>query len=286
MEPQKQKAFKLYEKYKDKLNDLNVVIQKELELPFYNISQFDLSTIKSDPNNVFINFKNYLNGFSKNVLDIIENFKILELVNELNKNNSLYSIIDKFTEFDLHPNKVDNHQMGTIYEELLRKFSEMTNEESGDYFTPRDVVKLLVSLVFDTEKNNLKQPGIIKSIYDPCCGTGGMLTISKEWIGEKINKDLKIELFGQERNPITYAICKSDFLMSDENPEISEDQLLPCQRISIKIENLILCYQIPLLDKVGKKRKNLLKMKQKTQMEDFFQDFQEYLMEHYYFFNI
>ncbi len=219
IEPQKQKAHELYKKYKNKLNDLNVVIQKELNLPFYNISKFDLLSIKSDPNNVFINFQNYINGFSKNVYDIIENFKIIELVNELNENNSLYLIIDKFTEFDLHPKKIDNHQMGTIYEELLRKFSEMTNEESGDYFTPRDVVKLLVSLVFEHDNKDLNRSGILRSIYDPCCGTGGMLTIGKEWIKEKINKNLNIQLYGQERNPITYAICKSDFLMSDENPE-------------------------------------------------------------------
>jgi len=109
--------------------------------------------------------------------------------------------------------------MGTIYEELLRKFSEMTNEESGDYFTPRDIVKLLVSLVFKPDKSDLNKSGILRSVYDPCCGTGGMLTIGKEWIKEKINKNLNIQLFGQERNPITYAICKSDFLMSDENPE-------------------------------------------------------------------
>lgn len=219
IEPQKKKAFELYKQYKNKLSDIDLVIQKQLKLPFYNISKFDLTNLKDDPNNILINFKNYINGFSKNVFEIIENFKILELVKELNKNKSLYSIIDKFNEFNLHPNKIDNHKMGTIYEELLRKFSEMTNEESGDHFTPRDIVKLLVSLVFNPKKNNLKEKGIIKSVYDPCCGTGGMLTIGKEWIKENINSDLNIQLFGQERNPITYAICKSDFLMSDENPE-------------------------------------------------------------------
>lgn len=219
LEPQKQRAHDLYNKYKNELKNLNIVIQKELKLPFYNISKFDLSSIKSDPSNAYLNFKNYVNGFSKNVFDIIENFKIMELVDELNENNSLYSIIDKFTEFNLHPDIIDNHQMGTIYEELLRKFSEMTNEESGDYFTPRDIVNLLVSLVFETDKKSINKPGILRSVYDPCCGTGGMLTIGKEWIKKNINKDLDIELFGQERNPITYAICKSDFLMSNENPE-------------------------------------------------------------------
>jgi type I restriction enzyme M protein len=174
--------------------------------------------IKSDPNNVYKNFNNYIQGYSKNVLDIIENFQIDPLVTKLNKNKKLYLLIDKFTEFDLHPNKVDNHMMGSMYEELLRKFSEMSNEESGDHFTPRDIVKLLVSLVFGGDKDNLKGGDKIRTVYDPCCGTGGMLTIGKEWIHENINKKLKVELFGQELNDVTYAICKSDFLMADENP--------------------------------------------------------------------
>jgi len=219
LDPQKDKAFELHEKYKNKLKDFNQVIQSQLNLPFFNASKFDLLRIKSDPNNVYKNFNNYIQGYSKNVLDIIENFQIDPLVTKLNKNKKLYLLIDKFTEFDLHPDKVDNHMMGSMYEELLRKFSEMSNEESGDHFTPRDIVKLLVSLVFDGDKENLKGEGKIRSVYDPCCGTGGMLTIGKEWIHKNINKKLKVELFGQELNDVTYAICKSDFLMADENPE-------------------------------------------------------------------
>ncbi len=232
LEPQKDKAFKLHEKYKKKLKDFTQVIQSQLGLPFFNVSQFDLLRIKSDPNNVRKNFNNYIQGYSKNVLDIIENFQIDPLITKLNKNKKLYLLIDKFTEIDLHPSKIDNHQMGSLYEELLRKFSEISNEESGDHFTPRDIVKLLVSFVFGGDKKNLQGKGKIRSVYDCCCGTGGMLTIGKEWIKENINKDLKVELFGQELNDVTYAICKSDFLMSDENPEniqgplssLSEDQ--------------------------------------------------------------
>ena len=137
LEPQKDKAFELHEKYKKKLKDFNQVIQSQLNLPFFNVSKFDLLRIKSDPNNVYKNFNNYIQGFSKNVLDIIENFQIDPLITKLNKNKKLYLLIDKFTEFDLHPSKIDNHQMGSLYEELLRKFSEMSNEESGDHFTPK-----------------------------------------------------------------------------------------------------------------------------------------------------
>ncbi len=219
LDPQKDKAFELHQKYKNKLKDFNQVIQSQLNLPFFNVSKFDLLRIKSDPNNVYKNFNNYIQGYSKNVLNIIENFQIDPLVTKLNKNKKLYLLIDKFTEFDLHPDKIDNHKMGSLYEELLRKFSEMSNEESGDHFTPRDIVKLLVSLVFGGDNENLKGEDKIRSVYDPCCGTGGMLTIGKEWIHKNINKKLKVELFGQELNDVTYAICKSDFLMADENPE-------------------------------------------------------------------
>jgi type I restriction enzyme M protein len=219
LEPKKDEVYELYNKFKDQLSDPSPVILRQVGLPFFNTSKFDLSRIKSDPTNVLMNFNNYVQGYSKNVLDIIENFSINPLVEKLHKNKRLYLLIDKFTEFDLHPDKIDNHQMGSVYEELLRKFSEMSNEESGDHFTPRDVVKLLVSFVFGGDKDDLQGEGKIRSVFDPCCGTGGMLTIGKEWVLENINSNLKIDLYGQELNDVTYSICKSDLLMMDENPE-------------------------------------------------------------------
>ena len=219
LEPKKDEVYKLYTKYKDQLSDPSPVILQKVGLPFFNTSKFDLSRIKGDSTNVLINFDNYVQGYSKNVLDIIENFSIHPLVEKLHNHDRLYRLIDKFTEFDLHPDKIDNHQMGSIYEELLRKFSEMSNEESGDHFTPRDVVKLLVSFVFGGDKEDLQGEGMIRSVFDPCCGTGGMLTIGKEWVLENINPNLRIDLYGQELNDVTYSICKSDLLMMDENPE-------------------------------------------------------------------
>jgi type I restriction enzyme M protein len=140
-------------------------------------------------------------------------------VEKLLKNKKLYSLIDKFTEVDLHPSKVDNHLMGSVFEELLRKFSEMSNETSGEHYTPRDVVRLLVSLVFSNDGDNLKGEGIIRSIFDPCCGTGGMLTIGKEWVNENISSSVRFHLYGQELNPQTFSICKSDFLITGEDPD-------------------------------------------------------------------
>ena len=229
LEPKKDEVHELYTKYKDQLSDPTPVILRQVGYPFFNSSKFDLSRIKSDPNNVLMNFNNYVQGYSKNVLDIIENFSINPLVEKLHKNKRLYLLIDKFTEFDLHPSKIDNHQMGSVYEELLRKFSEMSNEESGDHFTPRDVVKLLVSFVFGGDRKDLQGEGKIRSVFDPCCGTGGMLTIGKEWIHENINPNLKVDLYGQELNDVTYSICKSDLLMMDENPENIHG---PCSSIS------------------------------------------------------
>ena len=229
LEPKKDEVFELFTKYKSQLSDPTPVILRKVGYPFFNSSKFDLSRIKSDPNNVLINFNNYVQGYSNNVLDIIENFSINPLVEKLHKNKRLYLLIDKFTEFDLHPNKIDNHQMGSVYEELLRKFSEMSNEESGDHFTPRDVVKLLVSFVFGGDRKDLQGEGKIRSVFDPCCGTGGLLTIGKEWIHENINPNLKVDLYGQELNDVTYSICKSDLLMMDENPDNIHG---PCSSIS------------------------------------------------------
>jgi len=231
LESKKDEVYNLYQKFKDQFDDPSPVILRQIGLPFFNVSKFDLSRITDE--SVLLDFNNYVQGYSKNVLDIIENFQVNPLVEKLHKNKSLYLLINKFTEFDFHPSKIDNHQMGSIYEELLRRFSEMSNEESGDHFTPRDVVKLLVNFVFGGDTEDLSGEGKIRSIFDPCCGTGGMLTIGKEWVHQNINPNLKINLYGQELNDVTYAICKSDLLMTNENPEnihgptssISDDRL-------------------------------------------------------------
>jgi len=219
IEPHKDKVVELYESLKDEIDDVYPIIKKKTGLTFYNTSRYDLQRLKSDPNGLKMNFPNYLNGFSENVHQIIENFQLDKPVEKLLKNKKLYSLIDKFTEVDLHPDRVDNHTMGSVFEELLRKFSEMSNETSGEHYTPRDVVRLLVSLVFAGDEDNLRGEGIIRSIFDPCCGTGGMLTIGKEWVNEHISSDARFHLYGQELNPQTFSICKSDFLITGEDPD-------------------------------------------------------------------
>jgi type I restriction enzyme M protein len=219
IEPYKDEVVSLYNELKVQLDDPSPIIKKKTGLSFFNTSKFDLQRLKSDPNGLKINFPNYLNGFSENVYQIIENFQLDKPVEKLLKNRKLYSLIDKFTEVDFHPEVVNNHTMGQIFEELLRKFSEMSNETSGEHYTPRDIVKLLVSLVFSGDDNNLKGEGIIRSIFDPCCGTGGMLTIGKEWVTKNISDSVRFILSGQELNPQTYSICKSDFLIIGEDPD-------------------------------------------------------------------
>lgn len=219
LEPNKDEIYKVYEEYKSKVDDPSPIIKNTVKKEFYNHSKYDLVRLKSDPKNIYMNFQNYINGYSKNVYEIIENFQLEKPVEKLNKSNKLYLLIDKFTEIDLHPSVVDNHTMGQIFEELLRKFSEMSNETSGEHYTPRDIVKLLVSLVFSENKEDLIGEGKIRSILDPCCGTGGMLTIGKEWILENINSNLDVLLYGQETIPQTYSICKSDMLITGGNPD-------------------------------------------------------------------
>ena len=218
LEPQKDEVLKLYNQYKDKVKDPTPIILDKVGTSFFNTSKYDLKRLKQDPQNIYLNFNNYINGYDDNVREIIENFQLDKPVEKLNKNNRLFLLIDRFTEVDLHPDKINNRMMGQVYEELLRRFSEMSNETSGDHYTPRDVVRLLVSLLFSGEEENLKGKGIVRSLFDPCSGTGGLLTMGKEWVKENINKDVDFILFGQELNPQTFSICKSDMMMLGENP--------------------------------------------------------------------
>ena len=218
LEPNKDKVYDLYTKYKGKIEDPTPIILGEIGTTFFNTSKYDLSRLKQDAGNVRLNLDSYLNSYSQNVVEIIENFQLDKPIEKLLKNDRLFLLIDKFTEVDLHPDKVDNRLMGQVYEELLRRFSEMSNETSGDHYTPRDVVRLLVALLFEEDRKALKGSGVVRSIFDCCAGSGGMLTIGKEYVKEHINENINLRLLGQELNPQTFSICKSDFLITGEDP--------------------------------------------------------------------
>ncbi len=218
-EKHKDEVVKLYDKLKKKFDDPSDIIHTKLNINFSNHSRYDLKRLVNEPSKLNENLFEYLRSFSPNVQDIVQNFGLQKIIDKLEENDSLYILIEKFTEVDLHPSIIDNHSMGSVFEELLRKFSEMSNETSGEHYTPRDIVNLLVSLVFSSEIKSLSKPNKIVSLYDPCCGTGGMLTVGKNWIQKNINKNIEVNMFGQELNPQTYSICKSDFLITDEQPE-------------------------------------------------------------------
>ena len=241
----KEKAIDTYNQFKEQVPEdaLPPIIIGAAGTRFYNTSHYDLSRLADDSHNIRLNFATYLGGFSQDVRDIIENFNLDRFIERLDRNNRLFIFCRNFTEIDLHPNQVDNHTMGQVFEELLRRFSEMSNETSGEHYTPRDVVRLLVSLLFAEHREDLRGQGIVRSIFDPCCGTGGMLTIGKEYFREQINPDADIRLLGQELNAQTYAICKSDMLITGEDPDnirlgssLSEDRFQG-QRFDYMITN-------------------------------------------------
>jgi len=220
LEDRKDAVIETHKKFKDKLPNLGPVLLKETKgLNFYNTSVYDLRRLAQDAGSIDINFNNYINGYSKNVLEIIENFQIDKIVTKLNKNDLLFMMVDKFTEVDLNPELVSNHEMGYIFEELLRRFSEMSNETAGEHYTPREVISLMVNVLFGEHKDTLKGKGILRTVYDPACGTGGMLTVAKDHIHKTINPDADIYMFGQELNEQTYAIAKSDVLIMGEDAE-------------------------------------------------------------------
>ena len=219
-EKKKDKVIETNKQYKKKLDNLDPLLLKAAgDLNFYNTSQYDLKRLSQDAKNIELNFNDYINGYSKNVYEILENFQIDKMVNKLVKNDLLFQLVDKFTEIDLHPEKVSNHEMGYIFEELLRRFSEMSNETAGEHYTPREVIKLMVNLLFAEHQQELRGKGFLRTVYDPACGTGGMLTIAKEHILKDINPDIEINMFGQELNEQTYAIAKSDVLIMGEDAD-------------------------------------------------------------------
>lgn len=190
-------------------------------LKFYNVSNHTLHSLKDDARNIEINFKNYLNGFNQEVRDILDNFQFDKIIARLIKNKLLYEMIDAICKIDMHTEKIDNHGMGYVFEELIRISNEQSNETAGEHFTPRDVIALMNTIMFSTEKNELSQKGIIRTIFDPACGTGGMVNLGKNYILDTLLKDSKnkptIQTYGQELNEQSYAIAKSEALITGED---------------------------------------------------------------------
>ncbi len=185
---------------------------------FYNTSKLDFEKLKGDPNNIAANLTSYIKGFSPNARDVIDQFKFVEQIAKLDESNVLFEVVKRFAGVDLHPDKVPNHVMGSIFEELIRKFAEASNETAGEHFTPREVIRLMVDLLFIEDDRALRTKGIVRTLYDPAAGTGGMLSVAEEYLRE-LNPDAELKVYGQELNSESYAICKSDMMIKGQDPE-------------------------------------------------------------------
>ena len=183
---------------------------------FYNTSKLDMARLVGDPDNIASNLYAYIQAFSPAVRDIFERFSFFAQVDKLAKAGLLYQVTEKFARIDLHPDKVDNHQMGLAFEELIRKFAELSNETAGEHFTPREVIGLMVSLLFVEDDDALSKPGVVRTIYDPTAGTGGMLSVAEERLTQH-NPGARLTMFGQELNDESYAICKADMLIKGQD---------------------------------------------------------------------
>lgn len=189
---------------------------KKTGLKFFNQSELDLPKLLGDPDNIAHNLFTYVQGFSADVRDIFDHFEFQAQVERLAKAGLLYQVAEKFAQIDLHPEAVSNMQMGLVFEELIRKFAEISNETAGEHFTPREVIRLMVDLIFIEDSEALSVPGVVRTLYDPTAGTGGMLSVAGEYLAA-MNPQSRLTVYGQELNPESHAICKADMLIKGQD---------------------------------------------------------------------
>lgn len=219
----KEAVLAKYEQVK-KLPTKDIFLKMASGRDFYNTSKYTFEKLLDDPDNIEANFRDYLNGFSDNVLDIIEKFKFDGHITTMANKGILYIVLKEFcTErANLHPDVISNIEMGYIFEEIIRRFSEAHNEDAGQHYTPREVIRLMVNILFYDDSDILSGQNVVKTIYDPACGTGGMLSVAEEYLHE-LNKETELMAFGQEINDQTFAICKADMLIKGNNADFIKD---------------------------------------------------------------
>jgi type I restriction enzyme M protein len=199
------------------LTNKDQLLRLSAKLPFYNTSRQMFTTIGADAANVGKNLRDYINGFSPNAREILDKYDFDTQITRLTGARLLYPVVQKFADVDLHLNRVDNHQMGYLFEELIRRFSEISNDTAGEHFTPREVIKVMVNLLIAPDADKLTEPGHVINILDPACGTGGMLSATEDRI-LSLNPHATVALFGQEINAESYAICRSDMMLKGQDP--------------------------------------------------------------------
>jgi type I restriction enzyme M protein len=220
--PTKEQVLQTHAKLKGKLDNLDPQLQRAAGYAFYNTSPYDFDRLLADAPNLADNLRAYINSFSVNMREVLEKFDFYNTISKLDEAGLLFLVMERFKTIDFHPDRVSNHAMGYIFEELIRKFNEALNENPGEHFTPREVIRLMVNLLLAQDREALAQNHIVRTVYDPCCGSGGMLTIAKERILE-INPRAQVYLFGQEVNPETWAVSKADMLMTSPDGRDAEN---------------------------------------------------------------
>lgn len=216
LEDTKEEVLQKYDMVKQmNVQNIDPILNQVVGYNFHNHSPYTFDKLVADSDHLAENMRSYINSFSENARDILEHFEFETQITKLEDADLLYQVVKKFQEVDLHPERIDNTHMGYLYEELIRKFSELSNETAGEHFTPREVIRLMVNLLFLNDREILTQKGIIRDIYDVCAGTGGMLSVAEEYLKE-LNADARLEMFGQELNPESYAICKSDMMIKGQ----------------------------------------------------------------------
>jgi type I restriction enzyme M protein len=215
----KEKVLARHEKLKGSdVKNVGPVLNRLTGVHFHNVSKLDVPRLVDDPSHIAKNLTAYIKGFSDEVREIfIERFKIQEQIEKLDESGVLWLVVKRFAEVDLHPDVMDNHMMGSVFEDLIRRFAEQANETAGEHFTPREVIRLMVNLLFIEDDRALRDRGVVRTLYDPACGTGGMLSVAQEYLHE-LNPDAHLEVYGQELNDESFAICKADMLLKAENP--------------------------------------------------------------------
>jgi type I restriction enzyme M protein len=216
LEPTKDAVLAKHKQLKGKVENVETPLQIIAGQHFYNTSPLTFTKLLDDPSNIADSLNLYIGGFSEAAKDIIDKFDFGIQVDRLRRANLLYQVVGKFAEIDLHPEAVSNIEMGYLYEELIRKFSELSNETAGEHFTPREVIRLMVNLLFIDDEDVLTKPGIVKTLCDPACGTGGMLSVAEDHL-RALNPEARLEVFGQELNAETYAVCRSDMMLKGQD---------------------------------------------------------------------
>lgn len=222
LEPTKTAVLQAYARYKGELPNLDPVLRKASGFVFYNTSPFTFERLTDDPANLAANLLAYINGFSENMREVIEKFDLRNTIAKLDEAGLLFLVVERFKNIDLHPDQVDNHTMGTIFEELIRRFNEALDENPGEHFTPREIIHLMVDLLVGPENGKLLEPYRVLKVADPACGSGGMLTLAKTRL-LSVNPTLQVYLYGQEVNPETFAVCKADLYMKSPDGKDAEN---------------------------------------------------------------